>query len=391
MQIKKIEARSILDSRKEPTVEISVKNEKGKFVSSAPSGKSKGRFEAKPYLQSIQKDIDFLNNLKTETLRKLRIEEFRDLKEVEGLVGKNIGANSLFALESSILKALASEQGQELWELLSRSKKPKKFPAPVGNAIGGGLHTQAKNKKKPDIQEFLFINKTKKFFDRVFLNKQAYNLAGKILEAKKVNDEGAWITDFDNDKCLQVMSLAADGIEKELGERIDIGIDVAASSFFVNKIYNYKNPKQRLNKERQINFIARLSQLYELHYIEDGLEENDFYGFAELRDKTKAMIVGDDLTVTNMTRLKKAVQNKAISALIVKPNQNGSLLKVKEICDFCIDKGIKIVFSHRSGETQDTTIADLAFAWKADFIKTGIFGKEREAKLNRLIQIEKSL
>ena len=134
-----------------------------------------------------------------------------------------------------------------------------------------------------------------------------------------------------------------------------------------------------------------MADKYELYYLEDPVEENDFDGFSELRGKTPAMVVGDDLTVTNMTRLKKALQSRSVNAIIVKPNQNGSLLKVKEICDFCKSKEIAIVFSHRSGETLDTTIADLALAWKADFIKTGIFGKEREAKLNRLIQIEKVL
>lgn len=387
MKIEKIEARQILDSRKEKTIEISVEIEKGNFVSSAPSGESKGRFEAKPYARNLQQDILFLNNLNIEKINKIKLEEFKDLREVEELVSGKIGANSLFALEASILKALAAEQ--ELWQLLSRSRgRPRRFPIPVGNAIGGGLHSFS---KKPDFQEFLFISKTKKFFDRVFINKQAYKLAGEILKAKKITDEGAWYTSLDNEKILEVMNIVKHEIKKQFGEEIELGTDIAASTFFTGKEYRYENKRQRLNKEQQINYIAKLAKNYDLYYIEDPLEQEDFYGFSELRKKVGELVVGDDLTVTNLTRLKKAIQNKSINAIIVKPNQNGSLLKVKEICDFCRDKGIKIVFSHRSGETLDSTIADLSIAWKADFIKTGIFGKEREVKLKRLVEIEKGL
>jgi enolase len=378
MKIEKIEARQIRDSRKEPTIEISVFTEKGKFDSSAPSGKSRGRFEAKPYARSLQTDINFINNLKIENFKKLKIEEFKDLKEIEGIVNGKIGANSSFVLEASILKALAAEQRQELWQLLSRGK-PRKFPFPVGNTIEGGVHNREKG-KKPDFQEFLFISKAKSFFDRVFINKQAYKITEGILKAKKITDEGAWHTPLDNEKILEVMNIIKHEVKKQFGEGVEIGVDAAASTFFTGKFYNYKNKKQRLNKEQQINYIADLAKNYDLDYIEDPLEQEDFYGFSELKEKTRSLIVGDDLTVTNLTRLKKAMQNK-----------NGSLLKVREICDFCRDKGIKIVFSHRSGETMDSVIADLAVAWKADFIKTGIYGKEREVKLKRLMEIEKSL
>lgn len=387
MKIQKLVARQVADSRKEATVEISVETEKGEFASSAPSGESKGRFEAKSYARSLKEDIDFVNKLDLKELNKIEIGKFKDLIEVEGLVSGKIGANSLFVLEASILKALAAEQDKELWEFLSRGK-PKKMPLPVGNAIGGGLHSYD---KRPDFQEFLFISKSKKFFDRVFINKQAYKITGKLLKAKKITDEGAWYTPLHNEKVLEVMNIVKHQVKKQFGEEIEIGTDVAASTFFTGKDYNYKNKKQRLNKEQQINYIAKLIKEYDLFYIEDPMQEEDFYGFSELRRKAEGLIVGDDLTVTNLMMLKKAVQNKSVNALIVKPNQNGSLLKVKEICDFCLDGGIKIVFSHRSGETLDNTIADLAVAWKADFLKVGIFGREREVKLKRVVEIEKGL
>lgn len=394
MKIKKIEAREIFDSRKEKTIEVSVFTENGRFTSSAPEGKSKGRFEAHPYASSLEKDILFLNNLKTKEIEKLKIEEFKDLKEVEGLTSGKIGANSLFALESSILKALAKEQGKELWQLLSRGKI-RKFPYPVGNCIGGGLHTSLISGKKPDFQEFLIIPKAKLFCDNVFLMKKAHEEIGKILELRKVkgklNDENAWSTPLDNEECLGILSKVAETFSNEAGCEIEIGIDLAASSFFKNGFYIYKNKLQKLSKEKQINYVDKVAEKYDLFYIEDPLCEEDFINFAKLREKVIPIIVGDDLTVTSLLRLKKAVQNKSINAIIVKPNQNGSLLKVKEICDFCKKQEIATVFSHRSGETLDDTIADLAVAWNADFIKTGIFGKEREAKLNRIIDIEKSL
>lgn len=394
MKMQKIEARQILDSRKKLTVEVSVKTEKGSFTSSAPEGKSKGRFEAKPYAKSLQKDIEFLNNLKERELNRIKIEEFKGLKEIEGITNEKIGANSLFALESSILKALAAEQKQELWEFLSRGK-PKKIPFPVGNVMGGGLHGEGFKKKEPDFQEFLIIPKATRFCDNVFLMKKTHEEIGKVLEIRKakgkLNDEGAWQTFLDNEECLEMMNKVAEAFSNEAGSKIEIGVDVAASTFFKNDFYTYKNKLQKLNKAQQIPYIVRLAENFDLFYIEDPLYEEDFEGFAELRKKVVHAIVGDDLTVTNLIRLKKAIQNKSVNAIIVKPNQNGSLLKVKEICDFCRAEEIAIVFSHRSGETLDATIADLAVAWQANFIKAGIFGKEREAKLQRVIEIEKSL
>ncbi len=388
MRIQKIEAKKILDSRKQGTIEVTIETNKGSFVSAAPSGKSKGRYEARPYYKNLQGDIEFLNKIKTKDLEKIKINEFRDLIEIEGFVSEKIGSNSLFVLESSILKALAAEQEQELWKYLVRGKPT--LPFPVGNSIGGGLHTNIKG-KRADFQEFLFINKARKFFDRVFINKQAYKITGELLKAKEVNDEGAWKTNLDDEKILEIMNIVKHKIKKKFGETIEIGLDVAASTFYTGKEYYHKNKPMRLNQRQQVNYMSELVKKNDIFYLEDPLEEEDFYGFHEINKKTDCLIVGDDLTVTNLTRLKQAIKEDAINALIVKPNQNGSLLKVKEIIDFCRKQEIKTIISHRSGETTDTTIADLAAAWKTDFIKTGVFGREREVKLNRLIHIEKSV
>jgi len=187
-------------------------------------------------------------------------------------------------------------------------------------------------------------------------------------------------------------------IKETYKKGIDIGVDMASSGFYKNGKYNYKNPEVDLNKKHQILYIKELINRYKLFYVEDPLDENDFSGFKELlKEINKAknpsnkncLIVGDDLTTTNPDRLKKAIRTKSINAIIIKPNQIGSLLKVKEVIDTAKKNKIKTIISHRSGETKDNTIADLAIAWNCDFIKTGIYGKVRKAKLKRVIEIEK--
>jgi len=168
---------------------------------------------------------------------------------------------------------------------------------------------------------------------------------------------------------------------------------MAASTFFDGKEYIYKNLPQRLNPEKQLSYVSNLIKAHNLFYVEDPFHEDDFEGFAKLIRKMKSncLIVGDDLTATNLERLKKAVEMKSINAVIIKPNQNGSLLRTKEVIDFAKANNIIPIISHRSGETSDSMIADLAVAWEIPFIKTGILGKERMAKLNRLMHIEREM
>lgn len=395
MKIKAVKAEIILDSRKEKTISVFVKNDKGTFTASAPSGKSKGKYENQSYINSINNDIKILNSM-TEKLN-LNINDFEELEKVEEIVKGKIGANSLFALEAAILKALASEERKQLWQLLN--EKARKFPFPVGNCVGGGMHTQPVKDRKPDFQEFLIIPRSRNFSDSVFIMRKAYEEAGdrlELLKAKgKLNDENAFSTSLSNENVLEIMQETKEELSRQVESKIDIGIDAAASTFYTGLLYNYKNPIRRLKQEEQINYIASLIEKYGLIYVEDPMQENDFNEFKKLREniinKYPCLIVGDDLTVTNLERLRKAVKEKSINAIIIKPNQTGSLIDVKKVIDFAKKNNVACVMSHRSGETEDTTIADLAFAFQCEFIKTGIKGKEREAKLNRLIQIEKSL
>ncbi len=382
MEIKKIGAKIVKDSRNENTILVWVKTSKGIFYTSSPNGKSTGKYEVKSYLRNLKDEIEYIKKLDTS---KLKIKKFGDLKKVEGYV--KLGANSLFALESSLLKALARENKKELYEILG----DKTFIiGNVGNAIGGGLHNKTKN-KKPDFQEFHFISRNENFYDNVKINKMAYKIIGELLNSKTRNDEGAWETELNNEQILEKMILVRDIMSKK-EMKIDIGLDIASNSFF-NKKYIYNNIKNILSKKKQIEYISYLINKYNLFYVEDPLNENDFNGFSLLKKKIKdnCLIVGDDLTTTNPNRLRKAIKNKSINAIIIKPNQIGSLIKLKETIDIAKKNNIKTIISHRSGETEDNTIGDLAVGFNVDFIKTGIYGKVRESKLNRLIEISRKL
>jgi len=392
MHIKGVEAKIIKDSRGEDTVEVLVKTEEGVFSGSAPFGKSIGKHETPVFAGSIKNSIKNLNNI-VDKIEKIEINNFLELEDVEAVVLKEkVGANILYSLELALLKALAAEQEKSLWQVIN--PKAKVLPMPIGNCIGGGLHSEG---KKPEFQEFHIIPRVKHFSDAVYIMKKSHEICGKRLEllgAKgKLNDENAWSTNLNNEQVLKVMEETRDEIVNELGRDVDLGVDVAASSFFENGKYIYKNKK--LDRKEQLKYLSKLAEEYELIYLEDPFHEEDFDGFGMMMDElTKVdscLVVGDDLTASQIDRVKEAIKRKCISGVILKPNQNGSLLELAEIAKYCKQKGIKIIVSHRSGETMDYALADIAFALGADYIKTGILGKEREVKLQRMIEIEKEV
>ena len=381
--IKSVSAKSILDSRKEKTIHITIRTDIGSFSASAPNGKSRGKYEAKPYKKSLEEDIRFLKDSKDYFSEEI-LEKFEDLRRIEDIVDRHVGANTLFALESAVLKAIAKEQKKQVWQIINPGAK--KLPRLVGNCIGGGKHSEGKS--KPDFQEFLLIPTSKSVKKAFEINKKAKEEIKFILKEKdsdfkgKENDENAWESSLNEKEILEILAKT----------KIPLGLDVAASSFSKRKKYIYKNPPLDRISQEQFEYLSNLIKYFDLFYIEDGFSEEDFESFAKLLKKfPKSLIVGDDLTVTNSERLKKAIEIKSINALIVKPNQTGSLLDVSQVCKIAKEKGIKIIFSHRSGETDESILADLAFGFGADFFKCGIDGKEREAKLKRLIEIEKGL
>ena len=383
MIIRGVSAKAILDSRKEKTILVTIKTNVGEFSASAPNGKSTGKYEAKSYNKNIEGDIKLIKEL-GEYFSKEVFEKFDDLRRVEDICEKQVGANSVFAFESAILKALANEKKEEVWELINPNAK--KFPRLVGNCIGGGAHS--KSEKKPNFQEFQLIPETKNV-------EKAFELSKKIKKDAKIilhrednkfneerNDEDAWMTSLNEKEVLEVLKSA----------NVPLGIDIAASSFYKRKNYNYSNPILKRSLEEQFFYITNLIKNFNIYYIEDPFDENDFENFSKLLKRfPDRLIVGDDLTTTNLKRLEKAIKMKSINAIIVKPNQIGSLMEVKEVCELAKKNNIKIVFSHRSGETEETILADLAFGFQADFFKCGITGREREAKIKRLVEIEREI
>jgi len=382
MLIKNISAKTILDSRKEKTILVSIKTNVGEFSASSPNGKSTGKYEAKSYVKNIEHDIKTIKEI-GEYFSDEEIEKFDDLRTVEDITDKQIGANTLFAFESAILKAIAKEKKKEVWELIGGGKK---FPRLVGNCIGGGKHSASE--RKPDFQEFLLIPNEKSVEKSFEINKEKKKIVKEILEKLdnkfdgRKNDEDAWMTSLNEKEILEILKRT----------EIPVGIDAAASSFYKRKKYDYQNPKFKRDDEEQLAYLSNLIKNFNIFYLEDPFDENDFENFAKLLKRfPDTLIVGDDLTTTNLKRLEKAIKMKSINAIIVKPNQIGSLIEVKEVCALAKKNDIKIVFSHRSGETEENILADLAFGFQADFLKCGITGTERENKIKRLIEIEKSL
>jgi enolase len=333
------------------------------------------------------------------------IKKLVDLKELNDLMRKfevrhgKFGGNVWYVVEGVFLRAAAKDVGKELWEFINDDVngglKPK-MPMPVGNCIGGGLHSSGAWRTKPDFQEFLLIPKEKSFGRAVTRNLKAYEYARTLLKATQKswliqrNDEGAWRTSLANEEVLEIMKKVA----KKYGLRI--GMDVAASSFYKKGYYRYSNKELIRDKVDEIDYIGKLIRKFGIFYLEDGLHEEDFGGFKAVLDATKkgrkkSLIVGDDLTTTHLKRVQRAVRGKAINSMIIKPNQVGSILEVKKVVEYCRKNNIQTIFSHRSGETQDDILADYCVGFGGQFMKAGIFGRERLIKLKRVMDIERSL
>ena len=326
--IKKVSAKSIFDSRREKTIFISIDTNVGKFSASSPTGKSTGKYEAKPYMKSLEKGIEILKKF-TDYFSDENIDNFYDLRRIEDIVDRHIGANTLFALESAILKAMAKEQKKEVWQIINPklSRKTGRFPRLVGNCIGGGKHSKD---KKPDFQEFLLIPNMKSLKGNQEKNKEIKEKLKYLLKIQdekfkeEKNDENAWSTSLNEKEVLEIL--------KNL--KLPFGVDVAASSFYKRKKYHYQNPVLERTIEEQFAYISNLVKNFNLFYIEDPFNEDDFESFAKLLKKfPNSLIVGDDLTATNIKRLEKAIEMKSVNALIIKPNQNGSLINVDKVCN----------------------------------------------------------
>ncbi|QLD87937.1 phosphopyruvate hydratase [Natronomonas salina] len=392
--ITEVRLRRILDSRGNPTVEAEVRTEEGGFGrGAAPSGASTGEYEAieLPAEEAIA-------NARELAVPRLEGQVYAgDQRGVDGALRgadgtedfSEIGANSAVAISMAAAKAAADVLGAPLYQHLGGAFRGRNFPIPLGNVIGGGEHAA----DATHIQEFLAAPVgAPSVADAVFANAQIHGEVHDILAERDVpaakGDEGAWAPSIDDREAFEIVDEAVETVADEVGFEIGFGLDVAGAELYEDGAYQYGDETR--STDEQIDYVAELVDEYDLVYVEDPLDENDYEAFAELTDRVgdETLICGDDLFVTNTERLARGIGEGAANSILVKPNQIGTLTDAFDAIELAVENGYDPVVSHRSGETEDTTIAHLAVATDAPFIKTGAVGGERTAKLNELIRIE---
>ena len=313
------------------------------------------------------------------------------LKEIDGTQNfSNIGGNVCVALSLACAKAAANASNETLFHYLGQ-KEEYSIPAPMSNVLGGGAHAVGGT----DIQEYLVTAFDNDVNTAMEANAAVHKQVKAVLKKKFPNialgkgDEGAWVAPMKNVEALELVVSAAEKVEAETGVEIKTGLDIAASEFFIDGKYKYK--EQSLTPEEQVDFVLGLIEEYDLHSIEDPLDQEDFDSWAALTEQTDALIIGDDLYVTNKERLQKGIDLGSTNSILIKPNQIGTLTDTIETVELAKKNDMANVISHRSGETTDTTIAHLGVAFDSHAIKTGIMGGERVAKLNELVRISEKL
>ncbi|WP_251330537.1 phosphopyruvate hydratase [Haloplanus pelagicus] len=394
-RIRSVSLRRILDSRGNPTVEADVLTESGGFGrAAAPSGASTGEYEAIE-LPPAEAIASARQHAVPRLVGEVHAGNQRDVDAaLHGADGTDdfseIGANSAVAISMAAAKAGADVLGLPLYQHLGGTFRGDDFPIPLGNVVGGGEHA----KEATHIQEFLAVPYgAPSVSEAVFANAAVHDRIGSLLDERGVpagkGDEGAWAPPVDDAEAFEIVAQATDDVAEEVGFDVAVGLDVAASELYDadNEVYRYGDVER--TPDEQVDYIADLVDEYDLAYVEDPVEENDFGAFADLTARVgdRTVLCGDDLFVTNVDRLQRGIDEGAGNAILVKPNQIGTLSDAVDAVELATRNGLDAVVSHRSGETEDTTIAHLAVATDAPFIKTGTVGGERTAKLNELIRI----
>ncbi len=400
-------AREVLDSRGNPTVEAEVMLECGVTGRAiVPSGASTGAYEAhelrdggKRYLgkgvrkvvQNIEEQIApslcGISSLDQATVDSLMI-------ELDGTENKSkLGANAILAVSIASAKAASNALGLPLYRYLG-GPMSSLLPVPLMNVINGGAHAT----NNLDFQEFMLVpHGAESFREALRMGTEVFHTLKELLADKglstAVGDEGGFAPNLPSNNAAG--DLLVDAIEKagySPGDQISLALDVASTEFFKNDTYSFAN--SNYSSENMISELSKLVQSYPIVSIEDGLAEDDWKGWELITQRLgdKIQLVGDDLFVTNTKRLQKGINNKAANSILIKVNQIGSLTETLQAIDLATRSGYTSVISHRSGETEDTTIADLAVATKAGQIKTGSLSRsERVAKYNQLLRIEDEL
>ena len=396
MIIKDVAIRRIIDSRGNPTVEADIKTSTGFGRAAAPAGASTGTHEVVAWPDGkVSKGMEFAEKEVIPKLLGLSTDnqnEFdRLLKEIDGTENFSVmGGNVSVAFSLACAKAAANSKGINLFEHISK-KKSYSIPAPMSNVLGGGAHAVGGT----DIQEYLVTAFDEDITIAIEANALVHKTVKTLLTDKFPNialgkgDEGAWVAPLENVEALEIVIKAADIVERETGVEIRPGLDMAASEFYHDGKYRYK--EQTLTPEEQVDFVLGLIEEFNLHSVEDPLDQEDFDSWASLTEQTDALIIGDDLYVTNPERLQKGIDMKSTNSILIKPNQIGTLTDTENTVKLAKKADMATVISHRSGETTDTTISHLGVAFESHAIKTGIMGGERIAKLNELVRISEQL
>ncbi len=404
MLIKGIKAREILDSRGIPTVEAEIFTNEGSFIASVPSGTSIGNYEAKELRDSNKRFngmgvLKAVENIRKKISPKLKYlspskqEEIDDLLiKIDGTKNKSkLGANAILAVSIAVCKAGAAENNISLFKYIKKisGNKNKLFmPTAMILIFEGGKHAD----KSSDIQEFMIISKEKNFIESLRKSSEVYYSIKEVLINKKFNTnvgyEGAFSNPFiENDK---VFNIILEGIKKAgyKDNDFNIAIDAAASEFYNNKNYIFEG--KEITNEEILNFYYNLNKDYSLISIEDPFDQDDIDSWKTITESVNKniMIVGDDLLATNPERIESAISKKLCNALLVKPNQIGTISEAINVVNIAKNTGWKIIVSHRSGETEDNFIADFAVGVGADYVKFGSPTRgERTAKYNQLLRI----
>ena len=407
MKIRDIKGREILDSRGNPTVEVDVILENGIVGrASVPSGASTGVHEAlelrdgdkSRYLgKGVLTAVNNVNTLIKERIVGMEVENQKEIDyamlELDGTKGKSkLGANAILGVSLACLKAAALLNGKELYEYVGNERLQ---PVPMMNILNGGAHAD----NGLDFQEFMIIPNAKTIRERVRIGAEVFHNLKKVLKEKgyntNVGDEGGFAPNLQtNREALDTIIEAINVAGYKPGEDVFLGLDVAASEFYEDGIYKIKGENKELNYKELVAYFEELVSTYPIISIEDGMAEDDYEGWQLLTESLgkNVQLVGDDLFVTNKELLQKGIELKMANAILLKVNQIGTVTETLETIELARNNGYKTVISHRSGETEDTYIADLAVGLGLGQIKTGSLSRtDRVSKYNQLFRIDENI
>ena len=408
-KIKEITGRQILDSRGNPTVEVDVElNDGSKGRAAVPSGASTGKHEAVElrdggdlYLgKGVQNAVENVNGpIKSEIVGMEATDQRaidRAMLLLDGTENKSkLGANSMLGVSLAVAKASATSLQQPLYRYLGGASAHV-LPVPMMNVLNGGEHAD----NNIDLQEFMIMpTGAASFSEALRWGAECYQTLKLVLEEKNlstaVGDEGGFAPDLEsNEAAVQLLVEAIDRSGFIPGEDITIALDPASSEFFENENYHLEGEQRWLSQIEMAEYYSDLAERYPIVSIEDGMAEEDWDGWLEITKRigSKVQLVGDDLFVTNTQRLEQGIEKGVANSILIKVNQIGTLTETLETVDLATQNGYTSVMSHRSGDTEDTTIADLAVATNCGQIKTGAPARsERVAKYNQLLRIESEL